>query len=51
MIINYNRENVEKFEGKGKAEKKVFTFGASIAKAEVQAEPVVETAEVYNMNR
>ena len=34
----YNR----KFEGKAKAEKKVFTFGASIAKPEVQVEPVVE---------
>ena len=39
----YNR----KFEGKAKAEKRVFTFGASV-KAEVPAEPVVavETAEV-----
>ena len=38
----YNR----KFEGKAKAEKKVFTFGASIAKAEVQPEPIIETPEV-----
>ena len=37
----YNR----KFEGKAKAEKRVFTFGASI-KTEVQAEPVVEAPEV-----
>jgi len=44
----YNR----KFEGKAKAEKKVFTFGASIAKQEVQVEstsvdvPIVEETVV-----
>ena len=38
----YNR----KFEGKAKAEKKVFTFGASIAKPEVQVEPVLEVPQV-----
>ena len=34
----YNR----KFEGKAKAEKRVFTFGASVTKSEAQVEPVVE---------
>ena len=38
----YNR----KFEGKAKAEKRVFTFGASVAKTEVQAEPVIEVLQV-----
>lgn len=35
----------KKFEGKAKAEKKVFTFGASVAKPEVQVEPVVEVTQ------
>lgn len=41
-------EYKRKFEGKAKAEKRVFTFGASIAKPEVQAQPeaVAETPVV-----
>ena len=39
-------EYIKKFEGKAKAEKRVFTFGASIAKTEVQVEPVVEVPQV-----
>ena len=35
----------KKFEGKAKAEKKVFTFGASIAKPEAQVESVVEVTQ------
>lgn len=33
----YNR----KFEGKAKAEKKIFTFGASAVKTDIQAEPAI----------
>jgi len=49
----YNR----KFEGKAKAEKKIFTFGASIAKSEVQVEattvvevPVLEETITEEVN-
>jgi len=37
-LDNAREEYNRKFEGKAKAEKKVFTFGASIAKPEVQVE-------------
>jgi len=37
-LDNAREEYNRKFEGKAKAEKKVFTFGASVAKAEVQVE-------------
>lgn len=40
-------EYIKKFEGKAKAEKKVFTFGASV-KTEVVAEPQVEAVEEVN---
>ena len=41
-------EYIKKFEGKAKAEKKVFTFGASV-KAEVQGAPVVEAVGEVNV--
>ena len=49
-------EYIKKFEGKAKAEKRVFTFGASIAKPEAQVEattvdvPVVEEPVADEVN-
>ena len=40
-------EYIKKFEGKAKAEKKIFTFGASV-KTEVVSEPQVEAVEEVN---
>ena len=45
-LDNAREEYNRKFEGKAKAEKKVFTFGASTAKSEVQVESVVEVPQV-----
>jgi len=50
VLESAKEEYVKKFEGKAKAEKKVFTFGASVKTTEVVAESQAETiAEEVNV--